>query len=176
MRKEIQLTNPEQIPPLKKGIWLVILHAQRIPPHVGLCFDNNYCSLNIKGKEINIPAEIMLKSISLQKKESLFFELKAHPVFSNSYLHENFLLHLNTFEKVGDKNSTCFTPIRCFFEENYQLRNEKLTLLTDLFPELLENEFVRKIYSLNLKGDLKENSFQFQTYSQQELIERLSNL
>jgi hypothetical protein len=57
---------------LTKGTWLVILHASRIPPHVGLMIDGNYNSLTIKERELNVSSEVLLKTIS-QKRLKLYF-------------------------------------------------------------------------------------------------------
>lgn len=61
---------------LNKDSLLVILHANRIPPHIGLLINGNYNSLTIKGHELNVNIEALLKTISQKKIESVFIELK----------------------------------------------------------------------------------------------------
>ena len=50
-----------------KDTWLVILHASRTPPHIGLLVNGNYNSLTIKGHELNIDLKILLKTIQHKK-------------------------------------------------------------------------------------------------------------
>ena len=58
---------------LNKDSWLVILHANRIPPHIGLLINGNYNSLTIKGHELNVSIEALLKTISQKKNRECFY-------------------------------------------------------------------------------------------------------
>ena len=172
MSNEIEITHSNQCPENFHGIWIALLHARRIPPHIGLIFNNSYSSLNIKGKEIDIQTEILSKTILRQKTEVLFFKIMQHPVFSINYLHENFLLHLDKYEKVMGIESTCFGPIRDFFSENYHLEKNKMKFLPDLFPELFLNQFILSTHSVNLT----ENTFLLEKYDEVKLHIELQKL
>jgi len=39
---------------LKRGVFIALLHASRIPPHIGLLADAQYHSLHVKGQELNV--------------------------------------------------------------------------------------------------------------------------
>ncbi len=52
---------------IKKGNWLVIMHAKRIPPHIGILINGKYNSLTIKGHEINVDPSVILKIIQQKK-------------------------------------------------------------------------------------------------------------
>ena len=66
---------------LHKDIWLVVLHANRIPPHIGLMINGNYNSLTIKGHELNVSSEALLKIISQKKIEKCFYKNKKESCF-----------------------------------------------------------------------------------------------
>ena len=38
---------------LNKGIYLSVVHANKIPPHIGIVVDGKYFSLKANGKDIN---------------------------------------------------------------------------------------------------------------------------
>ena len=67
----LTLSNEFNANELSKNSWLVILHASRTPPHIGLMIDGNYNSLTIKGHELNVNLTVLLKTIQ-QKKLNLF--------------------------------------------------------------------------------------------------------
>lgn len=57
---------------LLKSTCLVILHASRTPPHIGILVDGNYNSLTIKGHELNVDITVLLKTIQ-QKNRNTFY-------------------------------------------------------------------------------------------------------
>jgi hypothetical protein len=163
----------EQLPDdVKKGVYLVLLHANNIPPHIGLLIDNTYHSLTVKGHELNINGNVLLKNISLRKICAVFIKLKKHPVFSNSHISETFIEQVKLFDKVNEQGNTCLSPIRLFFEEFYAIPKEYIKLIFDLLYYLNQNEFIDTSYGTNL-GLLKENMFYLQTYNEKDLNEQI---
>ena len=57
---------------LLQGVWICLIHAKRTPPHIGICINGQYHSLNIKGIELNVPIQNILKSIQIKKIECFF--------------------------------------------------------------------------------------------------------
>ena len=81
----LSLTSNYSTESLNKGTWLVVLHASRIPPHIGLLIDGSYNSLTIKGQELDVAINVLLKTIQLKKIEAIFISLIKQPVFSTSF-------------------------------------------------------------------------------------------
>jgi len=156
---------------LKKNVWLVILHAQRIPPHIGIMIDGNYNSLTIKGHELNIQNEVISKIIQKKKIETLFIQLKIHPVFSNEYLREVFQLQIQQFKQVKSEEATCLNPIKLFLEEFYGLILNKSELLFELVERLIQNQYISKIATLNLDNIEIGEPFTLPRYSSDQLQE-----
>lgn len=168
MSNKIHITKGYKPEEIKKGVYLVLLNANHIPPHIGLLIDNTYHSLTIKGQELNINGNVLLKNISLRKICAIFIKLKKHPVFSTNFMNENFIEQVKLFDKVNDDTNTCMSPIRLFFEEFYAIPKENIKLIFDLLTSLKENDFIDSTYGTNT-GDLKENIFYLQTYNEAEL-------
>lgn len=157
--------KPEDV---KKGVYLVLLYANQIPPHIGLLIDNVYHSLTIKGQELNINGNVLLKNISLRKIPTVFIKLKKHPVFSSNHLNETFIEQVKLFDKVNNNTNTCLSPIRLFFDEFYAIPKEDIKLVFDLLAALTTNDFIQITYGAHL-GALKENIYYLQSYNQGEL-------
>ena len=66
---------------LNKNVWLIILHASRTPPHIGILIDGNYNSLTIKGHELNINIHILDKLIQQKKNRKYFYSTQKAPSF-----------------------------------------------------------------------------------------------
>lgn len=157
---------------IRKGVFLVLLHVNRVPPHIGIMCDNVYHSLAIKGRELNIAGEVLLKNISVRKIASVFVEIKQHPVFSNGHLGEAFGEQVKQFDKVGNGTNTCLSPVKLFFEEFYAIDSAKIDLVFDLLAELDKNHFVAGALGANL-GALNQNNFYLQPYNRQDLDKQI---
>jgi hypothetical protein len=135
---------------LSSGCTLVVLHATRIPPHIGLIADDHYSSLTIKGRDIEVKFSALLKNINQRNIPVLFLHLKAHPIFSAAYLKEHFSTNVMRFEKVENHVATCLSPVKLFFEEVYDLSMREVECLHELVPLLEKENLLQGISSLNL--------------------------
>ena len=160
---------------LTKGTWLVILHASRIPPHVGLMINGNYNSLTIKERELNVKAEALLKTISQKKIEAMFLKVVKHPVFSSDYQLSTFQEQLNQFKAVKQNEATCLSPLKLFFEEFYAIKNNKEQLFYDFVDELFQNDYVTQAIGLNIGNKSENNTFTLPHYTNEELQARIKN-
>ncbi|MEO6902963.1 MAG: hypothetical protein ABI315_07400 [Bacteroidia bacterium] len=150
---------------LNKGIYIVVLHATRIPPHIGLLVDKQYHSLTIKGQDCNTPIDALLRNINHRKIASLFIKINSHPIFSNSYLSEHFILNIKQFTRVDTGIATCLSPLKLFFDEVYNVSMENVNFLYDLLPALYSKELINSIESLFID----DPSFQLPYYTSTEI-------
>jgi hypothetical protein len=153
---------------LKKNTWLVILHASRIPPHIGVLIDGNYNSLTIKGHELNVNINALLKTIQQKKIEVLFVQLKYHPVFSTDYQKEICQHYIQQFTQVKPDEASCLSPVKLFLQEFYVLPLITEELLFELMDRLNQNNYIVDIFGLNL-NTTNLNEFSLPIYSNKEL-------
>jgi len=173
LNNAIHISGEVQADDIKRGIYLVLLHANRVPPHIGMMMDHVYHSLSIKGQELNVSGEALLKNISLRKIPAVFIEIKKHPVFSNAHLGECFAEQVKQFYKVNAEGNTCLSPVKLFFEEFYALDRQKIDLVFDLLAQLNANNFVSRAFGGHL-GALKENIFYLHPYKRADLDRQIA--
>lgn len=168
----IQIKETITYDELNQNSWLVILHAYRMPPHIGLLISGNYNSLTLKGIESNIKCEVLLKTIKTKNIEALFIKLKQHPVFSLDYQLNIFQLYLTQLKKVRPSEASCLSPIKLFLSEFYAMENNKMELLFEIMERLKQNDYIDYTIGLNLKDEL---DFYFPTYDYIQLQEFITN-
>lgn len=156
---------------LLKNTWLVILHAQRVPPHIGILIDGNYNSLTIKGQELEVSTEALLKTIHQRKIKTLFIELIKHPVFSGEYQLRVFQEQVKQFGMVKQNEATCLNPVKLFLEEFYALSYQANELLFELAQRLVANAYIKSVAALNT--ELTANGFELPIYTKETLQLRI---
>lgn len=153
---------------LKNGTWIILLHARRIPPHVGLVIDGNYNSLTIKGQELNVSIKALLKLISQRNIETCFIRVVEHPVFSTDYQLRIFQETIKQFDSVKT-SLTCLYPVKLFFREFYALQLHENELLFDFLIRLNANNFLEAFSTQNFSSEILEIPF----YTNEELKNRI---
>jgi hypothetical protein len=141
---------------LRKGVYAVILHADRLPPHIGVIAGKKYHSLTIKGQETDLSIEALIKNIKIRKIKALFIRISPHPTFSNDYLKEHLVHVIHQFPKVEVGKANCLSPVKIFFEEAYSVSLEKVHFIFELIPELQRMNMTADISSLNIEDDQLE--------------------
>jgi hypothetical protein len=135
---------------LKKGLFIAVSHATRIPPHIGLIAGGKYHSLSIKGQDIDIPLDAFVRNTLIRKIPALFIKIKPHNTFSDSYLREHFITNVQQFRRVDVGVATCLSPIRLFFEEVYNVPMDGINYLYELLPLLESHGLLSDVSALNL--------------------------
>ena len=133
---------------LLKGLYIAIIHATRIPPHIGIIVDKQYHSLSIKGQNINTSVSALLKNSTIRKIPTLFIKIKPHATFSEMYLNEHFITNVQQFQRVDTDIATCLSPIKLFFEEVYDVPMKQVNYLYELLPALQKEGLVEHTTSL----------------------------
>lgn len=157
---------------LRKNAWLAILHAQRVPPHIGMIFSGNYNSLTIKERELNISSDILLKTIYQKKIKSVFVKIVPHPVFSIEHQLEIFQENLKKFTCVKQFEATCLSPVKLFFKEFYAVESGDKELFFEFTQQLNTNLFLEKACALNM--DLQDG-LDLPFYSIEELNQKIKS-
>lgn len=154
---------------LLNGVYIVVQHATRIPPHIGLIIDKSYHSLTIKGHDMNTPVRALIKNIEQRTIASLFIKIKSHSSFSQSYLKEHFILNIQQFPRVDKEVATCLSPIKYFFEEVYDIPMTDVAFLFDLLPLLKQEELIESCMPLFIN----ESTYTLPVYTKAQLDEEI---
>jgi hypothetical protein len=161
---------------LRKGIYLVSLYATRIPPHIGILGEGNYHSLTVKGKDVNVSLDALLRNITQRQLPTVFIKLNAHPVFSPDFLSEDFASTLERFVRVDIGKATCLTPVKLFFEENWNLDLSAVHFLYELLPFLEKRKLVEGSYGMYMEAQLDKGAFRMPYYTLKEIHEGIEEV
>jgi hypothetical protein len=153
MKYKFKIDNIFEEEDLQKGLFIAVLHATRIPPHIGLIADKTYHSLSIKGQDLNTPIAALIKNTNIRKIPTLFIKIKSHPTFSAVYLREHFITNIQQFNRVDVGVATCLSPIKLFFEEVYGVSMKDVNYLYELLPLLEREGLITSICSLHLDAE-----------------------
>jgi hypothetical protein len=152
-------------------LYLIIFHADKKPPHLGLIWNKLYFSLTIKGSEIEIPFDEKLELINKRSIPCLFLEIKTAD--KSSFLLKELTEIFSSYPPLTNKTS-CLEPIGEFFYKIFQLKAEA-PLLHGMIDALQKQQLIIESFSLHLKRT-DNKTFELPPYDAGEVSERIRRL
>jgi hypothetical protein len=143
----------------KNLLW--ILHADRIPPHIGISAKGLFFSLKVTGKDEFLPVLKLLDILNLKKISSVVIELNS--LFAEMELAYKY----QQFDRAKDLESSCLVPIKELFH-----LDSKIKRLKDLLDFLQEKKLINRVFGLNLTETYKGIPF----YTTEDIEFRLEKL
>lgn len=148
----------ENTVPLHRGFFLCVLHADKIPPHVGCLVEGHFFSLKVNGKDDEIPVNQLFKALSLKKVPTLFIRVdcemkrdRVKEVYAN-------------YSSIHVGQSTCLSPI----VELFQCK-ESVHKLSEFLQYLDDQELIDTVFKVHLTDEFTAIS----AYSLEEIEQHL---
>lgn len=169
---------------LKRDIYLVIMYANRIPPHILLSINGKLFSLSVKGHLLDEDMNLYLRTIMKYKIETLFIKLIVPPVFTMEQLHKTVTQITLSYPRIepgltlpDGSQVTCLAPVKEFCNNIYHTDTAGVSFIFDLLPRLEKQGVIGCSYHLNMEKDLlPENNFALNIYSMFEVNENIHTL
>lgn len=150
---------------LQNDIFLLLINANKIPPHIILSVHGKIFAIDINGPTINAEVSGLIRYIKLKRIPVLFVRLKVPEIFNKSSLWQVINSCVLKYRKVGEGEYTCLTPIKEFCVNIYDKNAADLDLVYELIAVLKKNDFVLGTYHLNMEYLLDKDTFDMNRYS-----------
>jgi len=143
---------------------------------MGVMIGGLYSSLSVKGKDLDVPAEVLIKNISLRKIVSLFVEINVNQEYTLQALNSCFKTQINLFPRVDIGIATCLTPILLFFAACYQVRTLDINYLYQLLPLLEKEGWIVNTHALFADALILEGRFELPLYTTEEIYKGIEQV
>jgi hypothetical protein len=154
---KINYTENVKSSDLESGIFICVLHANKIPPHIGISSDGLFFSLKVNGKDENIRISKLVDILEKRDIKSLFFKLKNYEIKSIDAVFSQYKL-------IVPGESNCLSPIVKCLQLKPDFEN-----ISELLKFLQEKNKVESIFGLNLPKDYKG----IPKYSKEDITKRI---
>lgn len=145
---------------VSQGIVIWVLHADKIPPHIGISVNGLFFSLKANGKDIAAPIDNVIDVINRREIMLLCFSLS--DVLSEKVVADSF----NLYDKTIPNKITCLNPIKNV------LRHDKPTKIVELLSLLEKEGRIFNVFGLNISNDFSG----IKDYDVADIHERLTLL
>lgn len=158
---------------LEKDVYLIVIHAAQIPPHLAVAVNGKLFTLTVKGATIDGELSPLLRLIRKKSIETIFIKLAVPSLFTLDQLREEIRKHTLAYPRVDVNIGTCLNPIKDFCSTIYETEIKNVNFLFDLLPQLYGQNIISSCYHLNLDRYLLGNSFYMNKYSMNDIYESI---
>jgi hypothetical protein len=147
---------------LDKGVFIWVLHVNKIPPHIGISVKGLFYSLKVNSRDYRVKADKILNIIQNKNIACLFVELDKFNGF-------NIDLIFKELSSINKEYPSCLTPIsQALCGGNHK----QIGRLTELLVILYKNQRIKSFFKLNLESDFEGIKF----YTKKDIQQRISEL
>ncbi len=156
---------------LRSDIFLILLYANRIPPHLLLTVGGKIFTLGIKGATVDRELDPFLTLVRQKKAETIFFRLKMPPILTEEQLQSEIRKFMLAYPRVDIGVATCLNPIRDFCGKVYDPSAGKANFIFELLPKLRELGVMDTCYHLNMEPWLHDATYDLKKYTMNDIYE-----
>lgn len=156
-------------------VFLLLLHATRVPPHLGIIVNGVGYSLTIYGPKVNWGLSDIMRLVSVKKVKSILFELNLTGMKKWTFqeLNDIAVKHTLTHSSVDAKEITCLFPLKMFCSDVYSQNYQSVHFVFDLVPKLYDIAAIKNVYQANLENDLIDGVFCLPRYSMKDVLNHI---
>ena len=156
---------------LMNDVFLVLLYATRIPPHLLVSVNGKIFTLSVKGATVDGELPALLTLIRRKNIETIFIRLQMPLLFTMEQLREEIRSCTLAYPRADIGIATCLTPIKDFCHSVYDTDSQNVNLIFDLLPKLQERNAMKDCYQMNLSH--ASNTFEIKNYEVNDVYEAI---
>lgn len=158
---------------LMNEVYLVLLHATRVPPHLLVSVNGKIFTLSVKGATVDGELPALITLIRRKNIETLFIRLALPPLFTLEQLKKEIRNCTLAYPRADIGIATCLTPIKDFCHSVYETGSRNVNLIFDLLPKLQERNAMQGCFHLNMEKHLSGSSFALDMYEVNDVYEAI---
>ncbi|MBI4947865.1 MAG: hypothetical protein HY840_15855 [Bacteroidetes bacterium] len=158
---------------LMNDVYLILLYANRIPPHLLISVNGKIFTLSVKGANVDGELPALLSLIRRKNIETIFIQLHVPAFFRTEQLREEIRNCTLAYPRADIGVASCLAPIKDFCHSVYDTDSKDVNLIFDLLPKLQEKNAMRNCYHMNLH--LTSNTFEIKRYEVNDVYEAIRN-
>lgn len=150
---------------LYAGVYLLILNARTVPPHLSLTVSGKVYGISTKGPTFDKDVNVYLNHIRKHNIESVFVKLKLPAVYSDEQMLKSVRKVVKAYPRIDIGAATCLSPIKDFMSSAYQTKVHDVHLIFDLLPKLQEQGIIEGYYQMNLDNAMTKGELLMERYT-----------
>ena len=117
----------------KEGVYILLINADKTPPHIAVLDNGTYYSLGVNGLRI-VPFGSFKSYLNKKKSKAIFIELNLENL--------NFNTEFSKYSILNDSVSTCLFPLKHTLNQSLEFDVKEVKTIFDLMEILNESNVI----------------------------------
>jgi hypothetical protein len=167
--------SPAEKQNLSQGIFILLLNANSVPPHLLLSIEGELYSITDAGRQMGSALKKMLGFIERKKIPALFVEWHLPEDWNVEKMKSEIRLNFLKYEKVVEGKVSCLFPIRDTAVSVLGDEMKNAEFIFELLPLIQKRNEIGKTFALNMENTIdSDGSFELMTYDDRQLNEAIA--
>ncbi len=162
----------KSIADFNRGLWLVLIGVNEIPPHIALISHGRYYSQSARKVDCGTSLERFSSVIERKQIPTLFVQFRSAIGVQNSEPLENIFRNLNPLNNIQE---TCLSPIKKFFTEQICDEFANINYVFELLVLADKKELLKECVSLYCETT-NSKSITLPKYTMAQIKNRINEL
>lgn len=172
--ENIRVINGEN---LNSGLYIALIHACKIPPHIALIYNGKYFCVTVNGSTIKRDIYVLMRNILKRDIETLFVQLNLPIAYTAEDLEKKITSIFRSYPSLDADGITCLSPIKDFCFDLFHLDVSNVNFIFELLPKLQMTGAVSGCYHCNMeKRFLSNNKFALKIYSMSDIRQHINSV
>jgi hypothetical protein len=158
---------------LDDGVYLLILNARTVPPHLLLTVSGKVYGISTKGPSFDQSVDVYINYVKKKNIESVFVKLKLPAIYTDDQMLDSVRSIVKAYPRVDIGAATCLSPIKDFMNQIYSTEVHDVHLIFDLLPKLKSQNIIEGYFQLNLDDAMAKGELLMKKYSVFEVNEAI---
>lgn len=158
---------------LDDGVYLLILNARTVPPHLLLTVSGKVYGISTKGPSFDQSVDVYINYVKKKNIESVFVKLKLPAIYTDDQMLDSVRSIVKAYPRVDIGAATCLSPIKDFMNQIYCTEVHDVHLIFDLLPKLKSQNIIEGYFQLNLDDAMAKGELLMKKYSVFEVNEAI---
>ncbi len=162
---------------LESGLQLLLLYADKIPPHLAVLHQGRLYSLSAKDRQVGTKGEGVRKAIRTKRIPTLSVDLHFAPEEEREVGETLDRVFGESPPVSNERSVTCLTPVSKAFADRFGVKEGAVSVVFDLLDQLRALERIREyrhMYLFPAEETQKENYLR--RYDRKEVMRRIGAL
>ena len=143
---------------LNRGLWLVLVGINEIPPHIAIVSNGKYYSVSAKKIDCGTSVERFFVVLERKQIPALFVRIQSDNFIARNEPNPAIIAkNYNDLTLLANSSQTCLSPIKKFFTESVSTDFEKINYVYELLALAEKKGLITDCISLHLDAESVKN-------------------
>jgi len=161
---------------LSDGVFILLFHVDKVPPHLGLCVYGRYFSITMNKQYIDQDIDSVLRSINAKNIKTIFQQVLIPSEIDQESIVDITKHNFEGYKSLLNDGITCLQPISDTFVNLLGTNITNVDVVFDVMDEIKAQGHLGSTFHSNLSSSSEGEDYSVKRYTLDDVNQRIQQL